>query len=862
VIERTPALEKTNLQLQQTVQELEETQQKLQRLALGMSALYKTSLLINSQADIGLILNEIICQAVAVIDGQMGVIYLMQPDGQALNLAASYLFPEVSLHKVQPVGKGLVGETAWAKEIIKIPSFHLDGEHPDVDDFIECRAIGIPLKTGSRMVGVLAMIGGKPGHFTEEETATLGLFADQAAIAVENERLRQVEKALHDFMVELAGTTTLDEALALCLDKAIRISGLDSGAIYLYDHGSETLKLACSQGLKPEIVGAGQVIHPGAARWNLVMKGEPVYDTGKETPLSYAAVQGEGLRALAILPISHRRQVIGCFSMASHTLTEVPETARAVLDIITAQVGTIIARLKAEKIMHQSQINLQTMFDSSDDFLVVMNIAGQILQVSRAFKTRLGYDDVELLGQSAFCLVPPRFHELAAKIFRSMLAGATKNCDVPFISKEGLEIPVETRVSICQWDGQPILVGISRDITRRKQMDDVLRESEEKAQALLNATTDAAYLLDVHGTVLGLNENGAKRFKRSLEEMLGKCIYDVFPPSIIEERKNHLEQVFQTGIPLKYDTDRDGLWMENTIYPIMDAQGNVAKIAVFSRNITRQRTAEVKRAQLFDEIKTARAQLQVRAEKLEDANARLKELDRIKSQFLANMSHELRTPLNSVIGFSEVLQDGILGEISEQQRSALEEIWRSSRHLLDLINDLLDFSRIENGRMMLHKTSFELSDLLDEVKTVIQPLAKKKSQALEVCLEAAMPPVTADRLRLKQILLNLVGNASKFTQEGGHITLTCSLTINDQVLFSVADNGIGISPEDQKIIFEEFRQVDGTVTRSETGSGLGLTISKRLVELAGGQIWVESQLGKGAVFSVLLPAASEGVIQA
>jgi signal transduction histidine kinase len=225
------------------------------------------------------------------------------------------------------------------------------------------------------------------------------------------------------------------------------------------------------------------------------------------------------------------------------------------------------------------------------------------------------------------------------------------------------------------------------------------------------------------------------------------------------------------------------------------------------------------------------------------------------------MSHELRTPLNSVIGFSEVLQDGILGEISEEQRFALQEIWQSSRHLLDLINDLLDFSLIEDGRMNLRKTTFELDSLLDEVKTIIQPLAKKKSQELEARLRTGLPPVTTDRLRLKQILLNLLGNASKFTQEGGHIILACSLTDNDQVLFSVADNGIGISLEDQKIIFEEFRQVDGTVTRTEAGSGLGLTISKRLVELAGGQIWVESELGNGAVFSFLLPV-SEDRIQA
>ncbi len=373
VIEHTAALEKSNLQLQHTIRQLEETQRHLQRLVVGMSALYQTSLLINAQAEIGLILNEIICRAVEVLGERIGVIYLMQPDGKTLNLTASYLFPEIAIHQVQPVGEGLVGATARAKEIIKIPNFHLADEQAELKGLDACRAIGIPLKTGDRLLGVLALMGGQPGQFSEDETATLGLFADQAAVAVENERLRQVDKALHDFMVELAGTTTLDEALILCLDRAINISGLDCGGIYLYNRASESLDLACSQGLKSEIICAGATIGPDEVRWKLVMRGQPLYDISKKAPPSSNPMEAEGLRALAILPIYYQRRVIGCFSLASHTLTEVPETGREILETIAAQVGTIIARLQAEKVMRQSQVDLQTMFDSSDDFLVVID---------------------------------------------------------------------------------------------------------------------------------------------------------------------------------------------------------------------------------------------------------------------------------------------------------------------------------------------------------------------------------------------------------------------------------------------------------------------------------------------------------
>jgi Amt family ammonium transporter len=254
-------------------------------------------------------------------------------------------------------------------------------------------------------------------------------------------------------------------------------------------------------------------------------------------------------------------------------------------------------------------------------------------------------------------------------------------------------------------------------------------------------------------------------------------------------------------------------------------------------------------------VEAARNESQQRAEALEEANVRLRELDRLKSEFLANMSHELRTPLNSVIGFSEVLIDGLVGEVTSEQEECLGNIRSSGKHLLTLINDILDLSKIEAGRVELKMATFDVAGLLAEVEVTIRPLIEKKSQVLKVEQAGGLPPLTADRFRIKQVLLNLLSNAHKFTLVEGHIRLCCRLVDQATMLFSVIDTGIGIKPEDQEMIFEEFRQADGSASREVTGTGLGLAISKRLVEMHGGRIWVESEYGHGATFSLLLPLA-------
>jgi signal transduction histidine kinase len=237
---------------------------------------------------------------------------------------------------------------------------------------------------------------------------------------------------------------------------------------------------------------------------------------------------------------------------------------------------------------------------------------------------------------------------------------------------------------------------------------------------------------------------------------------------------------------------------------------------------------------------------------IEDKGRQLEAANRHKSEFLANVSHELRTPLNAIIGFSEVLGERMFGELNEKQAEYTEDILSSGRHLLSLINDILDLSKIEAGRMELELTKFDLPQAVENALILVRERATRLGITLHRMIDKRLGDFVGDERKVKQILLNLLSNAIKFTPEGGRIEVSGVWT-NGAVEISVSDTGIGIAPEDQGTIFEEFRQVGNDYAQKREGTGLGLTLTRRFVEMHGGKIWVKSELGKGSTFTFTLP---------
>jgi signal transduction histidine kinase len=234
-----------------------------------------------------------------------------------------------------------------------------------------------------------------------------------------------------------------------------------------------------------------------------------------------------------------------------------------------------------------------------------------------------------------------------------------------------------------------------------------------------------------------------------------------------------------------------------------------------------------------------------------DKSAQLEAASRHKSEFLANMSHELRTPLNAIIGFSEVLAEKMFGDVNDKQAEYLQDILESGRHLLSLINDILDLSKIEAGRMELELTDFSVPQAIQNAGILVRERALRRGIVLHEVIADGVGGIRGDERKVKQVLLNLLSNAIKFTPEGGRIEVRAAST-DGMVEVSVTDSGVGIAPEDHEAVFEEFRQV-GTADKKAEGTGLGLALSRKFVELHGGRIWVTSQVGIGSTFTFTLP---------
>jgi PAS domain S-box-containing protein len=515
-------------------------------------------------------------------------------------------------------------------------------------------------------------------------------------------------------------------------------------------------------------------------------------------------------------------------------------------------------RRAAERAVSESEKRFRAVVEDQTDLICRFKPDGLLTFVNEAFCRFHGKSSAELIGTNFFQTLSEEDAAVPLSYINSLPADQpVVSFDHRLHSPDDREVWHQYRVRrLFEEKGDTReFQAVIQDITQRKRSEQALRASEEKYRSLIDHIPDVVWTADSNRDLIYISGNVGKVLGFGFEEFLDldrQFWMDRIHPEDAARVSQAYQKLFSIGeqFDVEYRICRkDGqwIWLHNRALSTRLREGVMCADGIF-KDITPRRLTE--------------AALQQTKDAAEAANL-------AKSQFLANMSHELRTPLNAIIGFSEILADQTFGNLNDRQLKYSNNILKSGRHLLQLINDILDLAKVEAGRTELSRHSFAVTSALSEVQTIVKTLANKKHINLEFFAVPNLPPLFADEAKFKQIMFNLLSNAIKFTPDGGRVLVTTDIQneadgesspAGECLRVAVSDTGIGIKVNDQERVFKEFEQVDSSYGRQQQGTGLGLALTKKLVEMHGGRIWVESEggEGKGSTFTFLIPKAEAG----
>lgn len=708
--------------------------------------------------------------------------------------------------------------------------------------------LGVPLIVRGKTIGVMAVQHySEPSAFTEHEEQILEFVSSQVATAIERKRaseMLQKSQSSLEMAQSIAhlGSWERDQQSG---------EGIWSREMFQLFQRDPALGV-------PNLAAFLELIHP-EDRQRFREAQQRALESGAPVTIEYRANREDQTLRYFKATLSAVKDAQGQLRHSSGTVFDITEikTTQREMEALNRELEKRVEERTAE--VRQSEATYRALFENSNDGIYLFSATGEPLQANPQALNLIGYTFEEWRHGHLHQVIPVEQRENADHRLEEVLRGE----QIPlyertFITRAGKKVEVEINLSaIRDASGKVVLAqSVVRDITARKKAEETLRESEERYRRAISAANAVPYSLDYASNAYTFIGEGIERITGYTRDEMTPQLFESFIQetemrgdlsTFSTHESTRQVRAGQVAGNVLWRSDfrirnkaGQNRWLSDIAVQVLDENGAVLGSIGILQDVTERKIAE-------ETLRESR-------DKLSAANAALEKASHLKDEFLASMSHELRTPLTGILGFSEALQLQTFGELNGKQLKALKGIENSGRHLLELINDILDLSKIEAGKLDLQFEPCQVTDICQASLQLVKGMAHQRKQNLNFSMEPASITVRADARRLKQMLVNLLSNAIKFSPEGGRLGLEITANDDEKIIrFCVWDEGIGIQPEEIGKLFKPFIQLDSSLARQYAGTGLGLSLVQRMTELHHGSIQVESTPGQGSRFTILLP---------
>jgi len=690
------------------------------------------------------------------------------------------------------------------------------------------------------------------------------------------DEIKEKEKSVKDWSRVETYISTISSRFLVNIDigedikASLRDMGILSGAscVYLFLFNKEKKVMNnthewCAEGVSPQIHILQKLEFKAFPWWMKQLTSGNIINISNLSDLPDEAehtkefLELRGVKSVLVYPLYVKGVSAGFIGFNNNsTAIKWSEEASTILRISSQIIGNALERDIIEQMLKTSEEKYRLIIENINDLISIIGLHFKFEYINEnSLKKLLGYTSKEIIGRSCLDFVHPKDKDKTIESLTTGFRTGMSTIELRIKHKEGNWIWFECRgQTFTNKEGATNTLIISRDISDRKSV-------EKRYKILFENSPNAIFLINFKGIVIDANSTTKKLFGYEKEEFKNKLINsltNIFP----QEVKHFFKLIFRASFsndfpkPIEFQVKIKG---GNLIWVILQAslikQNNETLIQFIFQDITEKKKGELLTKKFKEELEV---EVQKRTKELNDALEQQKlylnqivKSSQIKTQFMATMSHELRTPLNAIIGFTDLLLEGVYGELNEEQIDFMNDIKSSAEHQFDMIKRILDISKIESGQVSLNIQRFSLNSTIEQIRSNLKPLYSNKDLKFKVKGLDEEIFIAADPIRFKEILFNLLSNAIKFTIDG-KVTLLFKEDYYNWI-FKVRDTGIGIANKDFPLIFKEFKRVESTYVQSTPGTGLGLSLTKRLIELHGGEISFFSVLGVGTTFTFNIP---------